>query len=91
MLYFLYTTIGILLIGIVFLIKANKDKTNATLDISRQFNELRGQYQNIEYKLQMSEKTIRDLNAKNKLISDELETLLDNPMVNATKIRNRIK
>lgn len=91
MTFVLYGIISILVICLGFTIKSIKDKQTMVADSSRQFNELRASYQKIEYALTTAEKKIHELNATNKNLQDELKLLMDNPMVNSTKINNRIK
>jgi hypothetical protein len=87
----LYGIIGVLTLGVLVLIKTSLDKDKMSKDSSRQLNELRATYQKMEYQLTTYEKRINDLNATNKTLQDELDTLLANPLVNSDKVNNRTK
>jgi hypothetical protein len=87
----LYGIIGVLTLGVLVLIKTSLDKDKMSKDSSRQLNELRATYQKMEYQLTTYEKRINDLNAANKTLQDELDTLLANPLVNSDKVNNRTK
>ncbi len=83
--------IGFLVIALVVLIKVVLDKDELAQNSSRQLNEIRANYQKIEYKLTSAEQKINELNTANKNLQDELATLMENPLVNADKINKRIK
>lgn len=83
---------GILLVVILFMIKMLRDSSTKSLDISRQFNELRGQYQKIEYSLSMTEKKLLDANIQVKNLQDEIKIMVArDPLSNASNVKKRTK
>lgn len=86
----LYIIISILLISLIFTIKIIKDKQASIVDASRQFAELRASYQKMEYSVTTAQAKINDLNAMNAKLQDELNLLMDNPMVNSSKVNKRL-
>jgi hypothetical protein len=91
MITFLYISIAILVTSVISAIKIIKDNQTTIQDSSRQLAELRASYQKMEYSVTTAQAKINDLNATNKNLQDELDILLDNPMVNSEKVNKRIK
>jgi hypothetical protein len=86
----LYIIIGILITSLIFTIKMINDKQKSVDDSSRQFAELRASYQKMEYSVTTAQAKINDLNSMNAKLQDELKLLMDNPMVNSSKVNKRI-
>lgn len=91
MIYALYGAIVFLIIAIMIVVKFSIDKSTEAANASRQLNELRANYQKMEYTISTLEKKVVDLTSQNSSLQNELETLMANPMVNSDKINKRIK